>query len=239
MKLAKQDENNRVRLVRDKLYINNVQYIPPESDDSDTETTQDQRLHNEHDKGARPKTYKVNRGQKPGYNEYKKYSNMTGKSGNYFKSRSYHQRPGYRREPDFGTPREVHMSQASLMMTTPNRFDSLINHPDTQNMKSDTERQKNARKATSPLDRDIYSKKYKEDDKQSEDLINTQEREDVEILEDAQNNEDSNDKNNEEPEVMDTNNQTDSLQVMNEGMANENSDDVTDPPQGERGSSDK
>ena len=86
MKLAKQDEKNRVRLVRDKLYINNVQYIPTDSDDSDTETLQGQRKQNESDKGARPKTYKVNRSQKPEYNEYKTYSNMPGKSSNYFKS---------------------------------------------------------------------------------------------------------------------------------------------------------
>ena len=56
MKLAKQDENNRMRLVRDKLYINNVQYIPPESDDSDIETLQGQSKQNEHDKGARSNT---------------------------------------------------------------------------------------------------------------------------------------------------------------------------------------
>ena len=47
MKKAKKIEGNKVRRVRDKLYINDIQYIP-----STTETQNDQ--------GARPKTYNQN-----------------------------------------------------------------------------------------------------------------------------------------------------------------------------------
>ena len=123
-------------------------------------------------------------------------------------------------------------------MTTPNRFDTLINHPDTKNTNSESERQKNSRKATLPLDRDIYSKKYKEDDEKSEDIENTPEPE-VEIVEGEQNNQISNDNKKEEPEVMDINNQTDNLQAVNIVTEKENDDGATDPPQGETGSSDK
>ena len=46
MKAAKANKNNKVRLVRDKLFINNVQYIPPTGSNDNLD--------------ARPKTHRIN-----------------------------------------------------------------------------------------------------------------------------------------------------------------------------------
>lgn len=57
MKIARQDDRNKVRLERDKLDMNYTQYIPPEPDDSANETVRDKKQQTENDIGARPKQY--------------------------------------------------------------------------------------------------------------------------------------------------------------------------------------
>ena len=51
MKKAKGVEGNKVRLVRDKLFINDIQYMPPSTETQDNSSTRPKTYHNEQQRG--------------------------------------------------------------------------------------------------------------------------------------------------------------------------------------------
>ena len=60
MKIAKRDERNKVQLIKYKLYINNVEYDPSDSEDSNSYMSEQREPQRDYqNKEARPKTYNI------------------------------------------------------------------------------------------------------------------------------------------------------------------------------------
>lgn len=171
MKKARRDPNNRVRLVRDKLYINNRQFIlESEDEQNDFEANkrvksgqkyqQNKNTHSESHK--RP--YTIN-GKQP----YSRDQQPNKRSGNYTKRRYVYQSAKSRVQQigTFQTPQTIKVKNSArsvdFVLPTSNRFETLAqskqnmsNNDDSVNLNASASRKHSA---SSPLDTDKTSKK--------------------------------------------------------------------------------
>ena len=184
MKIAKRDERNKVKLIKDKLYINNVEYVPSDSEDSNSYLSEQREPQRDYqNKGARPKTYNIrterserNYGPNKGYRyseqrlNTRANSRVNGKDQRktepYYKERYFYQKPVYRHKNRLSTDRNADISRnLDVSVETRNSFEQLhnIDEEASATIGLGIERSKNVRKATSPLDSNLTFKKHRED----------------------------------------------------------------------------
>lgn len=177
MKIAKRDERNKVKLIKDKLYINNVEYVPSDSEDTDSYVAEQRESQRDYqNKGARPKTYNIRTERREGYSqsEQRLYTRANSRENSkdqrktepYYKERYFYQKPVYRHKNRVSTDRNADISRnLDFSVETRNSFEQLHSIDEEAGAKAclGTERSKNVRKATSPLDSNLTFKKHRED----------------------------------------------------------------------------
>ncbi|XP_053374336.1 DNA ligase 1-like [Mercenaria mercenaria] len=143
MRKAKEDKQNKVRLVKDRLYINNVQYEPTESDEIESRHQFDQNKAHVRKNWRNEERYSAPRQRIYEYDHYRG-------------SKTYYQ-----------TKRKESTQNATPIPSfeTPNRFGTLSFTNDSEWPPINVNREK--KKATSPLDREILTKKQKENSEKS------------------------------------------------------------------------
>ena len=148
MRKAKQNKQNKVRLVKDKLYINDIEFIPEETEnESETEQTQD----------TIPKTrYQSRDSQNRGYPSNRSAHVPRGYSRGRTFTRS---RPNRGRFNHQWAPRQTHLGR-TVNFESPNMYMHLPRDDDSESMSGRSESRKN--KASSPLDHDKTSKRYRD-----------------------------------------------------------------------------
>lgn len=193
MKIAKRDERNKVKLVKDKLYINNVEYVPSDDEDSSPYVVEQRELKRGYqNKGVRPKTSNIRTerneryyGPDKGYRQSEQIdrldrranssmnSTVQRKSEPYYKERYFYQKPAYRHKNRLSTDRNADISRnLDFSVETRNSFEQLGNIDEEASVTTSygTERSKNVRKATSPLDSNLTFKKHREDSDSDSDI---------------------------------------------------------------------
>lgn len=99
-------------MIRDELYINTIEYIPPEDD---VDTPEHQQQVEQSNEGTRAKTYIVGRGRHYGTGQFNKEKHQQtntrmyreqSRTDNYCKVRYFYQQPKYKVKQGFVTPRQ-------------------------------------------------------------------------------------------------------------------------------------
>ena len=142
MKRYKQNQDNKVILVRDKLFINGEQYIPPISDDSGSSRTDQKRY--------KP-SYRRERERDYGYVHSRTFTRRSDSHTGYIR--------GSRVPNESSAPRW--QDSAAINFETPNRFRHLANMNSDNGLLSQGSNGK--RKATSPLQDETSLKKPSSD----------------------------------------------------------------------------
>ena len=157
MKRAKHNKQNKVRLVRDKLYVNNVEIIPdPRKGQSYERKPRQEKMGNiarryPHEQPAFPK---INRGTRQAEH-----------SGNFKKDRVFYSRPPS--QNSWSQPRLYHNAYqpTATQIVTSNKYSPLSEENEISFVKTSETRK---HKASSPLDDDKYLKKQRENSVQEQ-----------------------------------------------------------------------
>ena len=155
MKKARSDSQNKVRLVRDRLYINNIEFIPDGSANPQNKPNRDQMLY-------RSDRRDVQR-ERP-HSSVSTYSNAVRNNDGvrnigYGKSRYIYPRP-QSRNVSFTKQQNTNKKSNSFEVTISNKFTNLLSEEDNtgQNMTFESKKHK----ASSPLDYEKTFKKHRE-----------------------------------------------------------------------------
>ena len=147
MRKAKQNKQNKVRLVKDKLYINDIQFIP---EDAEYESENYQTLN------SNPRRSNQYQSRDPRNRDYQHKSGTWNTSRDYQRGRTFtrssHRGPPNRR----WAPRQPYVGKPADFLS-PNIFMNLPKDDDNTSMTGRSESRKN--KASSPLDNDKTLKK--------------------------------------------------------------------------------
>ena len=165
MRRAKQNKENKVRLVKDKLYINNIQFIP---DDVEYENEQ---IQNQNSIASYQYQHRDPRNR-----DYQRRSRAWETPRDFQRGRTF-TRSSHRggRPYSKGTPRQTYGGK-SVNFESPNIFTNLPRDSDNMSMAGRSESRKN--KASSPLDSDKTLKKTCDHENK-----NTDDKEDLESIE--------------------------------------------------------
>lgn len=152
MKRARANEQNKVRLVRDKLYINNVEFVPSKL------PNQQKRVQVRYEQ---PSNYS---GQTDGRRRrnYHTSANSSSQSPNAGSSNYSYASRVFQRSSNAGV--KITPKSTNFTVQTRNRFEGLSNHDDNSVQCSDTRK----KKASSPLDTNMAFKKHCEHNADSE-----------------------------------------------------------------------
>ena len=157
MKRAKLNKENKVRLVKDKLYINDIQYVPKQNQSRKSSTEYQ----------SQNQSYQFRKSYTTGYRN-QDYNKPQSPNKNYTRGRIFERsKTSTNNMGSYQQPRS-NFSDTPIDFTTPNRFGALLN----ENFESNrSESRKN--KASSPLDSEVTLKKSRElDSGNSEDELN-------------------------------------------------------------------
>ena len=149
MKATRANKNNKVRLVRDKLFINNVQYIPPTDSNENLD--------------VRPKTYRTSY----------QHRNTTHAFSNNYADNTYRYHRSTRAENDAESRRSYNSRHVYASRTrtthnpneniwTPNRFDPLSGVIANESVSTITPKGSRKNPASSPLENE-FNKKSRDD----------------------------------------------------------------------------
>lgn len=151
MNKAKQNKENKVRLVKDKLYINGKEYIPETTEtDSDTETKQYPNPMNKFSKRSRGSS---------NYGYQRSYQNQTGTPRGYARGRTFKRSMNQDQFISGRRPRQTYAEKA-VNFESPNLYSHLSDDRSNETIFGRCESRKN--KASSPLDADVSVKKYRD-----------------------------------------------------------------------------
>lgn len=155
MKRARANKQNKVRLVKDKLFINDVQYFP-KTDTNDGESKFPKRQND--------RTFENRQFQNTSYNNNNQRGQIRGYSRGY--SQSYQRGRTFNRSSNRGsfnawTPRPSY-AEKTISFNSPNIYNNLPGDQEFGQGSGRSMAKKN--KASSPLDYDKTSKKHRDDD---------------------------------------------------------------------------
>lgn len=158
MKRARANKHNKVRLVKDKLFINDVQYIP----DTDINAVQPKFANRQNNR-----TFETRHFQNTSYNRYSQRGSSRGYPRGY--SQSYQKGRTFNRSTNRGsfnawTPRSSY-AEKTISFASPNIYANLPGDQEFEEGSGRSTSKKN--KASSPLDYDKTSKKYRDDDSEN------------------------------------------------------------------------
>lgn len=147
MKRARANEQNKVRLVRDKLYINNVEFIPSK------ETNQQKRVQVRYEQSS---NYS---GQTDGRRRRNYHTSSNGSSQRQNTGSSNYSYASRVFQRSSNATAKITPKPTNSTVKTRNRFEVLSNYDDNQVQCADTRK----KKASSPLDTNMTFKKHRED----------------------------------------------------------------------------
>lgn len=161
MKKAKRNKNNKVRLIRDRLYINNVEFIPNTDSDrndkqqKDEQYKQQRRMHNTDNYSSKPRAQNRDR--------------YSGENNRYERSRTFYQRPSYNKQSSVSKSRQQSIPCAQgpeYAVRTTNYYETLQRQeactPKSMINSIDACSNQKKKKAISPLEDSQLSKRQRE-----------------------------------------------------------------------------
>ena len=168
MKRAKLNKENKVRLVRDKLYINQREFIPKRNNNENQTSAANQQNQSY---GQRSKDTRYHqRGQRlDQQNRRTEYGSNNSPAGESFVGGRTFYRNRNRQRPSPNRPIQSTESMRNVDFTLPtaNRFDVLTERPDQQSSDKTPDPRRTCvagkHPASSPLDSDLTFKKHRED----------------------------------------------------------------------------
>ena len=164
-KEARSDKQNKVRLVRDRLFINNTEVVPDSSAETQAGQYRDRtRFHkqSEQTRASQPAaTYSDAVRNKGGYRNI-----------GYGKSRYVYPRQSQQNKNLSQRQSSTVSKSLRFDIPTSNRFKNLTNEGSSERVLKQTDSKKH--KASSPLDRDKTLKKYRENDDSDQDSVSSE-----------------------------------------------------------------
>lgn len=161
-KEARSDKQNKVRLVRDRLFINNTEVVPDSSAETQVGQYRDQ-----------TRSYKQTEQTRPSQST-STYSDAVRNKGGYRNIGYGKSRYVYPRQSQQNTQRKSSTVSKSLRFDIPtsNRFNNLTNEGSKECALKQTDSKKH--KASSPLDRDKTLKKHRENEDSDQESVSSE-----------------------------------------------------------------
>ncbi|MEW8544668.1 MAG: hypothetical protein AB2693_14170 [Candidatus Thiodiazotropha sp.] len=162
MKRARENKQNKVRLVRDRLYINNSQYVPRSNQNAD----------NAYNRGGYQQRYQryENQSYSVESNSSVRENGARSSKGYNSRSRVYHRSSNQTHANGSGYRQQKQSYAAKVSnysVSTSNRFSMLMNKEGNPHSRDNSETRKH--KASSPLDADKSLKKHRENESSESD----------------------------------------------------------------------
>ena len=160
MKRARENKQNKVRLVRDRLYINNAQYVPRLTQNPDNIKNRD--TYQQRHAGSRNQWYENQSYSTESNSSSHENGSRTNKGYN-SRSRVYHRSSNQKNAngSEYRQPKQTYAEKVSnYTVSTSNRFSMLMSREENTRSRESSETRKH--KASSPLDADKSLKKYRE-----------------------------------------------------------------------------